>query len=401
MAYWLQCGFYIVPSIEKQAFLSKKQAFLRVFLTQRCIVVPYNSIHNICITYCNGWHIYKMESLRGGLYMDKRYQVFVSSTFEDLQEERREVMQALLELDCIPAGMELFPASSEDQWSLIKRVINDCDYYLLIIAGRYGSINNKGISYTQMEFEYALSIGKPIVAFLHKNPDKIESGKTEKTAKGKKLLEEFRNMAKKNIVRFWETPVELGSIVSRSMVSLIKNFPSEGWVKLGSVVDEKSIKEIARLQNENNSLKEQLNALKIQIPAGTEKLEQGDDIFLVDFYLNSWSTSKQVLMNEKLTWNEIFGIVAPHLIGECSEFDMESALEEFIKKKISLNKKDSQFYCNITKESFGKIKVQLKALGLIRLSEKKHAGANKIFWTLSPYGDHVMTQLLARPKNNL
>lgn len=349
-----------------------------------------------------------MVTLKGVLYMDKRYQVFVSSTFEDLQEERREVMQALLELDCIPSGMELFPASSEDQWSLIKRVINDCDYYLLIIAGRYGSINDKGISYTQMEFEYALSIGKPIVAFLHKNPDKIESGKTEKTTKGKKLLEEFRNMAKKNIVRFWETPVELGSIVSRSMVSLIKNFPSEGWVKSGNVVDEKSIKEISRLQNENsrlqnenNSLKEQLNALKIQIPAGTEKLEQGDDIFLVDFYLNTWSDNKQILTNEKLTWNEIFGIVAPHLIGECSEFDMKSALEEFINKRISLNKKYSKSYCNITKESFGKIKVQLKALGLIRLSEKKHSGANKIFWTLSPYGDYVMTQLLAKQKNSI
>ena len=68
---------------------------------------------------------------------DKRYQVFVSSTYDDLQDERKEVMQALLELDCIPAGMELFPASSEDQWSLIKRVIDDCDYYILIIGGRY------------------------------------------------------------------------------------------------------------------------------------------------------------------------------------------------------------------------------------------------------------------------
>jgi len=41
--------------------------------------------------------------------IEKRYQVFISSTFEDLQEERQEVMRALLELDCIPAGMELFP----------------------------------------------------------------------------------------------------------------------------------------------------------------------------------------------------------------------------------------------------------------------------------------------------
>ncbi|MGC6738669.1 DUF4062 domain-containing protein, partial [Escherichia coli] len=72
--------------------------------------------------------------------MDKRYQVFVSSTFADLEEERQEVMQALLELDCMPAGMELFPATNSDQWSLIKKIIDDSDYYIVILAGRYGSI---------------------------------------------------------------------------------------------------------------------------------------------------------------------------------------------------------------------------------------------------------------------
>ena len=65
--------------------------------------------------------------------IDKKYQVFVSSTYEDLQMERQEVMHALLELDCIPSGMELFPAANEDQWTLIKGVIDDCDYYLVII----------------------------------------------------------------------------------------------------------------------------------------------------------------------------------------------------------------------------------------------------------------------------
>lgn len=70
--------------------------------------------------------------------MDKKYQVFVSSTFSDLIEERQEVMQALLELDCIPVGMELFPAADDDQWTLIKGLIDDCDYYVLIQAGRYG-----------------------------------------------------------------------------------------------------------------------------------------------------------------------------------------------------------------------------------------------------------------------
>src|SRR5207253_9330101 len=111
--------------------------------------------------------------------MEKRYQVFVSSTFEDLQMERTEVMQALLELDCIPSGMELFPAADEDQWTLIKRVIDDCDYYIVIIAGRYGSSGPDGKSYTQMEYEYAISKSKPVIAFLHADPGKIQADKTD------------------------------------------------------------------------------------------------------------------------------------------------------------------------------------------------------------------------------
>ncbi|WP_313021991.1 DUF4062 domain-containing protein [Atlantibacter hermannii] len=71
--------------------------------------------------------------------MDKRYQVFVSSTFKDLEQERSTVIQTLMEMDCIPAGMELFPAIDEQQWEFIKKIIDDCDYYLLIIAGRYGT----------------------------------------------------------------------------------------------------------------------------------------------------------------------------------------------------------------------------------------------------------------------
>ena len=53
--------------------------------------------------------------------MEKRYQVFVSSTKEDLEEERQEITKALLVSNCIPAGMELFPAADESSWKIIKK----------------------------------------------------------------------------------------------------------------------------------------------------------------------------------------------------------------------------------------------------------------------------------------
>lgn len=134
--------------------------------------------------------------------MHKKYQVFVSSTFSDLIAERQEVMQALLELDCIPMGMEMFPAADDDQWTLIKGLIDDCDYYVLIQAGRYGSIGPEGKSYTQMEYEYALDNQLPIISFLHNDIGKIENGKSEKEPDSIKKLEDFRGLVQKKCAVF-------------------------------------------------------------------------------------------------------------------------------------------------------------------------------------------------------
>ena len=69
----------------------------------------------------------------------KKYQIFVSSTYGDLIEERKEITQAILKCGCIPAGMELWPPSTILRWQVIQSVIDDSDYYVLILAGKYGS----------------------------------------------------------------------------------------------------------------------------------------------------------------------------------------------------------------------------------------------------------------------
>jgi hypothetical protein len=137
-----------------------------------------------------------------GKQLEKRYQVFVSSTYADLEKERQEVMQALLELDCIPAGMELFPAANEDQWSLIKKVIDDCDYYVVIVAGRYGSIGPSGLSYTEMEYRYAVDRNKPAIGFVHKDATSLPQNRCEQTDEGKAKLQSFRSSVQKKLCRF-------------------------------------------------------------------------------------------------------------------------------------------------------------------------------------------------------
>jgi Domain of unknown function (DUF4062) len=97
------------------------------------------------------------------------YTVFVSSTYEDLREERAEVQKALLKLGCMPIGMELFGSADEDTWEFIKRQIAESDYYVVVLADRYGSLAPDGVSYTEKEYDYAREIQKPILAFVHGN----------------------------------------------------------------------------------------------------------------------------------------------------------------------------------------------------------------------------------------
>lgn len=171
--------------------------------------------------------------------IDKKYQVFISSTFSDLQEERREVIRALLELDCIPAGMELFPASNYDAWTLIKRVIDDSDYYIVISAGRYGSVHpDTGVSYTEMEYDYAVATGKPVLAFLHEDIEVLQQKKVDVDPDKRQKLGLFRTKMKTKLVRDWGSAETLAGFVSRSLVQQIKIRPGNGWVRVNRALYE-------------------------------------------------------------------------------------------------------------------------------------------------------------------
>src|SRR5665647_256130 len=101
--------------------------------------------------------------------MKRKLQIFVSSTFTDLVQERQACVEAILRSGNIPAGMELFSAGSETQLETIKRWIDDSDIYMLIIGGRYGSIEPKtGLSYTEIEYKYAMEINKPFFSIVMK-----------------------------------------------------------------------------------------------------------------------------------------------------------------------------------------------------------------------------------------
>ncbi|MDP3951409.1 DUF4062 domain-containing protein [Microbacterium sp.] len=163
---------------------------------------------------------------------DRRYQVFVSSTYTDLQSERQGVLSALLELGCFPAGMEFFPASDSTPWAHIERVIDDSDYYAVIVGGRYGSVTETGLSFTQREYEYAQRTSKPILAFLHADPGSIPWRDSEQDPELHARLQEFVTLLRsRHLVRTWTTVDSLRAVVATSLSAEMDNNPQMGWTR--------------------------------------------------------------------------------------------------------------------------------------------------------------------------
>ena len=137
---------------------------------------------------------------------DKKYQFFISSTYENLKHERKAVEETLIRAGDIPVGMEAFPAADEEQFDFIKTVINECDYYLLIIAGRYGSEAPDGKSYTEKEYQYAIEKDIPVLIFIHDDRDSLPVSKTDNDQQKKEKLEKFIEIVSTNRVRkSWNT----------------------------------------------------------------------------------------------------------------------------------------------------------------------------------------------------
>lgn len=141
--------------------------------------------------------------------MKRKLQIFISSTFSDLQTERQTAVEAILRAGHIPAGMELFSAGSESQLEIIKRWINESDVYMLILGGRYGSIeNSSGLSYTEIEYRYAIEKRNPVFAIIASDElmelkvKELGTGIIERKAVDK--YEEFRKLVLSKICRFFK-----------------------------------------------------------------------------------------------------------------------------------------------------------------------------------------------------
>ena len=265
--------------------------------------------------------------------MEKRYQIFISSTFADLEEERKGVMEAIISLNCFPAGMEMFPATDTEQFEYIKTIIDESDYYVLIIAGRYGSVAEDGVSYTEKEFDYAKEKGVPILTFIKKNIEIIPASKTDQDNKKKKKLLAFREKAMKGrMVKFWDNASELKYNLQTSLSQEFRRNPRIGWIRGNTSADLSLYNTIENMREENKILQEKYEKLRFQIDQRIEdettmadideKIKRNFEVQLVSVPISDmFGSSRKYTMSIKGLLNtmgiKLFQPFNAHFLKEC------------------------------------------------------------------------------------
>lgn len=317
-------------------------------------------------------------------------------------------------MDAIPAGMELFAAGNTDQWTLIKQVIDQSDYYLVIVGGRYGSISAEGLSYTEMEYDYAVEQGVPVMGFIHGDPDQIPSGKTELAEEARAKLDAFREKVKRKMVKQYMTPAELGGVVSRGLIKLQRDQPRQGWVRGDLAMTPETEARIAELRAE---LAERRQVAAEQHEAEAlpkiEGLASGDEECHLQVNVTGsdkkdaakahYSRTTYIwTISYKTTWNEILQQIGPPLLDEASEREIARSLNTLVE---DLAREQPQAWPGeihewskraIADSSVDDVIVQFFALDLIARGEKKRTMSDhNRYWVLTPAGQDQVMRLRA------
>jgi hypothetical protein len=152
-----------------------------------------------------------------------RKKVYVSSTFKDLEEYRSAVKATLeragFDVDC----MEKYPAFDKRPKDKCLADVAECDYCVLILAWRYGfqpeDDNPRRLSITHLEYEEAVGLKKPCLAFMLDPEHTWPPGRVDPNAlSSRSKIGKFRQtLEKRHGRRFFTTPDSLARAIYEAL----------------------------------------------------------------------------------------------------------------------------------------------------------------------------------------
>ena len=302
----------------------------------------------------------------------------------------------------------MFSAADEEQWKLIARQIDQSDYYVVIVAHRYGSIVGKK-SYTEKEYDYAIQKGVPVIGFIIDDSAPWPKDKMESDSNKAEALNRFKQKVKRKPIGFWSVKDELCGKVITSLVKLIATNPRPGWIRTSETVGPEVVSEMSRLSSENARLSSENAQLKQQLEESLKidnsHFSQGEDQIDIAFYFYIDQLKNEDIF--RISWDNLFLNIGKIILEKTAESSVMGRIENMIymSKKDSFSWLGKATSISIQEGELLKIKTQFIALGYIDIQiitsqpntngQFRSLDVDRPHWILTSSGKRKFAELLA------
>lgn len=261
---------------------------------------------------------------KGIVMLDTRYQIFISTSGRDMQPERMVLSQTLVGMGFFAWGLEhRTPLTT----TLARRQIDECDYVILLLGSQYGEQAISGVSYLSLEYEYALSQAKPIIVFMHEQPEnrEIDLQETHPQLKDKFLAFRKKLLHEAEHVFYFKTPRELELAVRLNIPLMVEQHMGQGWVPAHQV---------QQLQDEIRLLKSKISQLEQRLIEPSTQLNEvaPQDIFAFEYQIQAFQDGnfKELKRQRQMTWSQLLSVLAKRFETAMPEENFAACLNEYL-----------------------------------------------------------------------
>jgi len=260
--------------------------------------------------------------------LDKRYQVFISTSGSEMQPERIILSQTLVGMGFFSWGLEQRNPLST---AFARRQIDDCDYVVILLGSQYGEQSVSGVGYMHLEYIYAVTKQKPIIVFMHDDPASRETSLHDAKAELREKFNDFRKLLQNEVdqVFTYRSLRDLEMAVRLNMPQMLERYPVTGWVRPQNA---------QALHDEIDQLKARIAQMEAE--AGKREPDpflslpkvSMHEIFSFEYRMHAYQDGnfKELKIQKKLTWAELLAILGSTFVNPTPEEFFSKRLNEYL-----------------------------------------------------------------------
>lgn len=260
--------------------------------------------------------------------LDKRYQVFISTSGAEMQPERMVLAQTLVGMGFFSWGLEQRTPLST---AFARRQIDDCDYVAVLLGSAYGEQSVSGVGYMHLEYIYAVTKQKPIIVFMHDEPAAREAALHDDKPELRDKFQEFRKLLQNEVdqVFTYRSLRDLEMAVRFNLPQMLERYPVLGWVRPQNTQVLQD--EIDKLKNKLEQLETESGKREVDPFLSLPKVSM-HEFFSFEYRMHAYQDGnfKELKIQKKMTWAQLLSVLGSTFVHPTPEEFFSKRMNEYL-----------------------------------------------------------------------